>query len=114
MTNIYVSNLPYDLEESELRREFEFFGRVVSVRIVTDPATRRSRGFAFVTMPSMEDADEAIHRLTGKSFHGRQLRVSEANDDRNSSRPADPTAGANHAREVFDRLFSGSNPATSN
>ena len=107
MTNIYVSNLSYTTEESDLRREFERYGRVVSVRIVSDPATRRSRGFAFVTMPSMEDADEAIHRLSGRSIQGRQIRVTESHDDRKACHHADAEGGHRSAQAVFDRLLNG-------
>ena len=107
MTNIYVSNLSYTMEESDLRREFERYGRVVSVRIVSDPATRRSRGFAFVTMPRLEDADEAIQRLSGRTIQGRQIRVTEAHDDRKSFRHADAEGGLRNAQAVFDRLLQG-------
>lgn len=82
MTNIFVGNLPYNVDESELRREFEQFGRVASVRIVTDPATNRSRGFGFVSMPSLDDADEAITGLSGRSLRGRRLTVNESQNDR--------------------------------
>ncbi|MEZ6047598.1 MAG: RNA-binding protein [Planctomycetaceae bacterium] len=104
MTNIYVSNLAYNLEESELRRQFERYGHVSSVRIIMDHSTRRSRGFGFVTMPSIEDADEAIQRMSGMSIKGRQIRVSEANQDGHGA-GVENHNGPQKAREMFDRLF---------
>lgn len=82
MTTIFVGNLPYNMDESELRREFERFGRVASVRIATDPSTNRSRGFGFVRMPRLDDADEAIAGLSGRTVHGRRLTVNESQNDR--------------------------------
>jgi hypothetical protein len=46
--NIYVTNLTYTTTEEELSALFEPYGRVESVRIITDRATGRSRGFGFV------------------------------------------------------------------
>jgi len=107
MTNIFVGNLPYDTSESDLQRTFERFGRVASVRIAKDRTTDRSRGFAFVRMPSLEDADEAINRLSGVSVGGRQLTVNEAQTDRpNGPRETDRASSRNRALEMFNELCS--------
>jgi len=81
MPNIFVGNLPFDAEESQLRQTFERYGRVTSVRMATDRATNRPRGFEFVYMPSLDDADEAITRLAGTSMGGRRLTINEAQTD---------------------------------
>lgn len=78
MTQIFAGNLPFSTSESDIRQAFESFGRVTSVRLMADHSTNRSRGFAFVTMPSLDDADEAIKRMSGSSLHGRQITVNEA------------------------------------
>lgn len=94
MTQIFVGNLSYNTCESGIRNAFERFGRVSSVRMMVDAATNRSRGFAFVQMPSLDDADEAIRHMSGSSLNGRQLTVNEAQDSgrspaqRNSDRSA--------------------------
>ena len=75
--DIYVGNLPYRLDESELRKAFEEFGSVSRAKIVTDRETNRSKGFAFVEM-SDEDALKAIKALDGKELFGRTLRINEA------------------------------------
>lgn len=78
VTQIFVGNLAYTTSERELRSRFEQYGRVSSVRMVQDQQTGNPRGFAFVGMPSWEDADEAIVRLNGLSLAGRNIVVNQA------------------------------------
>ena len=106
MTNIFVGNLPYDISESQLQRTFERFGRVSSVRLSTDRDTQRSRGFAFVRMPSLDDAEEAITRLSGVVIDGRKLTINEAQPDKpNGPRAADRNASRHQALKMFDDLL---------
>lgn len=77
-TSLYVGNLPYAVSESDLSGLFTPFGRVEEVRIITDPATGRSKGYAFVTLATRSDAEKALRRLNGKDFRGRNLKVGEA------------------------------------
>jgi cold-inducible RNA-binding protein len=86
--NIYVTNLTYTTTEEELSELFEPYGRVESVRIITDRATGRSRGFGFVEMPDATEAQAAIAGLNGASLGGRTLTVSEARP-REERRPRD-------------------------
>ena len=75
---LYVGNLSFDTIENDLQELFEQFGRVTDVGLITDRATGRSRGFAFVTMGSSEEGQAAINALEGKEFQGRKLTVNEA------------------------------------
>jgi RNA recognition motif-containing protein len=78
---LYVGNLPFSAEESQLQALFGSDGRqVASVRILNDKATGRSRGFGFVEMVSAEDAQKAIDALHGHEFMGRPLTVNEARE----------------------------------
>lgn len=81
MAQVFVGNLPYTITESQLSSAFGRFGRVSSVRIALDRSTGRPRGFAFVTMSSFEDSDEAIVRLNGSQMSGRTIVVNAANRD---------------------------------
>ncbi|GFZ09246.1 chloroplast RNA-binding protein 33 [Actinidia rufa] len=72
---LYVGNLPYSMTSSELTEVFGEAGRVVSVEIVYDRVTDRSRGFAFVTMGSVEQAKEAIRMFEGSQVGGRTVKV---------------------------------------
>lgn len=103
MTRIFVGNLPHSASESEVRALFSKYGHVSSVQIKTDVATNRPRGFAFVLMPSMDEADEAIVRLSRASMNGRQLTINEAQQkDRGSE--VGSGAGSNERRDAM-RLF---------
>ena len=76
--NIYVGNLPYEVTEEDLRLAFEPFGQVDSVNIIKDRFSGQSKGFGFVEMPSMEEAQAAINDLNSKDLKGRTLNVNEA------------------------------------
>ena len=80
MTNIFVGNLSYDATDRDLRSTFERYGHVSSAQVITDRGTGKSRGFGFVRMPNLDDADEAIPRLNGASICGRRIAVNVAND----------------------------------
>jgi cold-inducible RNA-binding protein len=74
---IYVGNMPFSMDESQLRGLFEEFGEVVSANVITDRETGRPRGFAFVEMPDA-DARKAIEELNEREVDGRKLNVNEA------------------------------------
>ncbi len=80
-TRLYVGNLPYNIDETELRSIFEADGRTVTdVSIITDRDTGRPRGFAFVEMANQNDAESAISALNGQDIGGRSLTVNEARE----------------------------------
>jgi RNA recognition motif-containing protein len=76
--NIYVGNLSYNTGEESLRNAFENYGEVASVNVIKDRMTGQSRGFAFVEMPSDDQAQSAIDGLNGQELDGRQLRINIA------------------------------------
>ncbi|MDD4614869.1 MAG: RNA-binding protein [Caldisericia bacterium] len=76
--NIYVGNLSFDTQDSDLRSAFEAFGEVTTSSVIQDRMTNRSRGFGFVEMPNQEEARRAIQELDGKSLQGREIKASEA------------------------------------
>ncbi|MCF8051414.1 MAG: RNA-binding protein [Desulfobacterales bacterium] len=86
--NLYVGNLPYTVSESDLTTLFAGFGRVDGVRIIHDSVSGRPKGYAFVAMATKADADKAAHRLNGKDFRGRKLKVSEARRKKDQSAPS--------------------------
>lgn len=77
-TKLYVGNLSYDATEDHLRELFSEIGHVVSVAVINDRATGRSKGFGFVEMGSDDAAASAIEKLNGTQHMGRRLNVSEA------------------------------------
>lgn len=75
---LYVSNLPYNASDEELKEFFSQAGSVDSATIIRDKMTGRSRGFGFVEMSTDEEAEKAIADLNGKDFQDRKLVVNEA------------------------------------
>jgi RNA recognition motif-containing protein len=75
---LYVGNLPYSVDSSELEQMFTPHGQVTSAQIITDRETGRSKGFGFVEMANDAEADAAIAALNGQDNGGRPLTVNEA------------------------------------
>lgn len=84
---LYVGNLSYDTTEEDLRTLFSGAGTVVSVALIKDRDTRRSRGFAFVEMSSQSEAEEAIKAFNGANLDNREIKVNLARprEERSSS-----------------------------
>ncbi|MFA4871846.1 MAG: RNA-binding protein [Patescibacteria group bacterium] len=83
---LYVGGLPYNTSEDAINKAFSQAGNVVSVKIITDKMTGRSKGFGFVEMASDEDAQNAIDMFNGKEFEGRTITVNEARPLENRTR----------------------------
>ena len=76
--NIYVGNLDFKVNESELENIFSEHGSVSSAKIITDKFTGRSKGFGFVTMDDDSEANKAIESLNGTTLNDREITVNEA------------------------------------
>jgi cold-inducible RNA-binding protein len=77
-TNIYVGNLTFGADSTELKTLFAQYGEVTDAQVITDRDTGRSRGFGFVEMGSAEAAQNAISALNGTDLNGRALKVNVA------------------------------------
>jgi len=77
-TKLYVGNLSYSTSEEDLRTLFSGAGTVVSVALIKDRDTGRSKGFAFVEMSSQSEAENAIKQFNGANFGERVLKVNIA------------------------------------
>jgi len=75
---LFVGNLPYSATEDEMKEAFAQSGNVVSVKIIMDRATGRSKGFGFVEMATDAEAQAAIERLNGADYAGRAITVGVA------------------------------------
>ena len=85
---LYVGNLTYNVNESDLEALFTPFGTVQSAQIIVDRDTNQSKGFGFVEMGSDAEAQDAIQGLNGRDHGGRNLTVNEAKprEDRGGGR----------------------------
>lgn len=80
MKKIFVGNLSWKAAEETLKPLFEAFGTVVSIKIIRDQYTGKSKGFGFVEMESDEEARKCIQELNDKPFLDRNLRLSPAQE----------------------------------
>ncbi len=83
---LYVGNLTYNVNETDLEALFTPFGSVQSAQVIIDRETQRSKGFAFVEMGTDDEALAAIDGLDGRDHDGRNLTVNEA-------KPREPRTG---------------------
>jgi RNA recognition motif-containing protein len=77
-TKLYVGNLSFDATEIDLQDLFAQAGTVQEAALMQDKFTGKSRGFAFVTMSTPDEAQKAISLFHGKTLQGRPLTVNEA------------------------------------
>jgi cold-inducible RNA-binding protein len=75
---LFIGGLAFSTSTETLRDTFAQAGQVESAAVVTDRDTGQSRGFGFVEMSTVEEADQAIAKFNGKNLDGRQLRVEKA------------------------------------
>ena len=75
---VYVGNLSFDAVENDLSELFSGVGSVVNAEIVSHRETQKSKGFAFVTLASVDEAKRAVVELHDKEFMGRRLVISGA------------------------------------
>lgn len=78
---IFVGNLSWNATEETLKELFAQFGEIISVRIVTDPYTDRSKGFGFIEMSDEGACSQAVEKLDNYSFLNRPIRVSRARQE---------------------------------
>jgi len=77
-SRLFVGNLAYQTMDNDLQDYFSQAGVVTSVNVMLDKFTGKSRGFAFVEMGSVDEANKAVEMFHGKEFQGRQLTVNIA------------------------------------
>ncbi len=92
---LYVGNLTYRTNGSDLEQLFSQFGTVESAEVISDRETGRSKGFGFVEMGTEAEARAAIENLHEHDVDGRRLTVNEA-------RPREPRSGGGGYRGGSD------------
>jgi RNA recognition motif-containing protein len=75
---LFVGGLSFSTTSERLREVFAATGAVESASVVTDRDTGRSRGFGFVEMQTLEDAQAAVRQLDGQEVDGRRIKVEMA------------------------------------
>ena len=83
---IYVGQLPYGINESELKELFSEFGEIASIKLIVDHFSGRSKGFGFIDMPNNSEADTAIKALNKSKFKGREIKVNQIHKKKRNKR----------------------------
>jgi RNA recognition motif-containing protein len=83
---LYVGNLPFSTTEEDLRSMFAQAGNVVSVSLIKDRDTGRSRGFAFVEFNTQAEAEKAVSLFNNTPLENRNLKVNLARPKEDSGK----------------------------
>lgn len=75
---LYIGNLSYNTTEADLRKLFSEAGTIESIDMIMDRETGRPKGFAFITMSSQAEAENAIRMFNAKMVDQRELKVNIA------------------------------------
>lgn len=102
---LFVRSLSYSVIESDLESLFQQVGNVVSVKIPTDRDTGESKGFGFVEMSSVEEAERAIQSLNQANLGGKEIVIDYQDANRSKSKP---TGGNRQGGGGYDRNSGGS------
>ena len=76
--NIYIGQLPYSVNEDEIREVFAEYGEIASLNLIKDKFSGQSKGFGFIDMPNNSEADKAIKALNKSTLKGREIKVNQA------------------------------------
>jgi cold-inducible RNA-binding protein len=97
---LFVAGLPFSSTEDELKDHFSGAGKVVSVKIITDRDSGRSKGFGFIEFETEEEAANAIKMYHDSDYGGRKLAVAEA-------KPQEPRDNRGYSPRNDDRRGGG-------
>ena len=84
--NIYIGQLPYSVNETELKDLFSKFGEIASINLIMDRYSGRPKGFGFIDMPNNSEADTAIKALNRSMFKGREIKVNQVQPQKKNKR----------------------------
>ncbi|MCG3149381.1 MAG: hypothetical protein PCFJNLEI_02842 [Verrucomicrobiae bacterium] len=106
-TKLFVGNLSFNTTEGDVLDLFKGAGNVSSCELIMDKFTSKSRGFAFVTMGTQEEATKAIAEFNGKELDGRALTVNEAKPREDRPRTGGGGFGGGRSERGGGRQYSG-------
>ncbi|HLV42600.1 MAG TPA: hypothetical protein VKY37_09990 [Brumimicrobium sp.] len=75
MTNIFIANLDFGITSDDLKATFSQFGEVTYAHVVYDNKTKKSKGYGYIEMENLSEANAAIGSLNGMDVNGRILDV---------------------------------------
>ncbi|KAK8793453.1 hypothetical protein WA158_004812 [Blastocystis sp. Blastoise] len=82
--NLYIKNLPLDMDNKTLLDTFSLFGPILSCKVSCDPKTGKSLGFGYVHFENVDNAETAIHKLNNVAINGKTITVENYIANKNS------------------------------
>ncbi len=107
LKKLFVGNLPYSTTGDDLRALFSECGTVVSSMVISDRMTGRSKGFGFVEMETIEEAEAAVAKFHDYDLNGRPMVVNEARPQEDRPRTGGFGGGSRGGFRGGDRSGSG-------
>ncbi|KAK9497501.1 hypothetical protein O3M35_004207 [Rhynocoris fuscipes] len=107
--HIFVGDLSPEIETQTLRDAFAPFGEISNCRIVRDPQTLKSKGYAFVSFVKKAEAENAILAMNGQWLGSRSIRTNWST--RKPPPPRDSRGRQSNAKApTFDEVYNQSSP----
>ncbi|MFC3559174.1 RNA recognition motif domain-containing protein [Pedobacter jamesrossensis] len=75
MTKLFVGGLRPDVSEMDLAMLIGLYCTIETIKVVRDRVTHKCKGYAFVEMLKVDDAQKVISNLNGESFKGNVLSI---------------------------------------
>ncbi len=91
--NIFVGNLSKEVTEDDLQNLFSEFGTVRNVKVIKDLFSGESKGFGFLEIPGLAEAQKAINELNTRELKGKKITVNEARPRNDKRRPGGDRRG---------------------
>ncbi|CAG9105588.1 hypothetical protein JYU34_019002 [Plutella xylostella] len=109
--HIFVGDLSPEIETHTLREAFAPFGEISNCRIVRDPQTLKSKGYAFVSFVKKADAEAAIQAMNGQWLGSRSIRTNWSTRKPPANRPNEGAPSNKRAKQpTFDEVYNQSSP----
>lgn len=106
--HIFVGDLSPEIETHTLKEAFAPFGEISNCRIVRDPQTLKSKGYAFVSFVKKSDAENAINSMNGQWLGSRSIRTNWST--RKPPPPRAPNKYSGYRAVTFDDVYNQSSP----
>lgn len=101
LNTIRVTNLSESTTEADLQDLFQRYGRISRVYLAKDKETMQSRGFAFVSFVSKDDAARAMEELQGFGYDHLILKLEWARPNA----PKDPATSGTEFRSGYGKAL---------
>ena len=100
---LFVGNVSFGTTADMLQEKFGEFGSITRIALPTDRETERPKGYGYVDMSSVEEAQAAMDALNGAEIDGRSLRLDFATPRDSNDGGRGGRGGGRGGRGGFDR-----------